>query len=365
MTEKDTIIRLKDDEGNEYILYPATKAENIIGTFDKSKVIGIDKIDNTSDADKPISTATQKALNKKANTADLPNIKESMYYSQYDYYESEKTEYEGYSYYDGCGIFMGGYPSFYDGDDMDKPTNVIILGVNHHISGMRNILVAGTGLKRAVSDSVACGRYNTDTSDTAYLAIGKGTSDSNRSNAFRVDTSGKGYFAVSVSGTGADYAEQWEWQDGNPNSEDRVGLFVAFQGDKIRLANETDNLRKVGIVSARPAVIGDDYDDEWQGKYLTDIFGRYLTETIEEDGKTREVFKLNPDYDPEQEYVPREQRPEFDKVGTHGKLVVIDDGTCEVDGFCRPTSGGIATASEDGFYIMERIDDTHIRVYLR
>ena len=31
MTEQDIIIRLKDDSGKEYILYPATKAENIIG----------------------------------------------------------------------------------------------------------------------------------------------------------------------------------------------------------------------------------------------------------------------------------------------------------------------------------------------
>ena len=52
-------------------------------------------------------------------------------------------------------------------------------------------------------------------------------------------------------------------------------------------------------------------------------------------------------------------------VGTHGKLVVKDDGTCQVDGYCRPTDGGIATASDNGFYVMERINDTHIRVYLK
>ena len=53
------------------------------------------------------------------------------------------------------------------------------------------------------------------------------------------------------------------------------------------------------------------------------------------------------------------------EVGTHGKLVLKDDGTCQVDGYCRPTDGGIATASNNGFYVMERINDTHIRVYLR
>ena len=50
MTEQDIIIRLKDDSGKEYILYPATKAENIIGTFDKSKV-GLDNVPNVATND--------------------------------------------------------------------------------------------------------------------------------------------------------------------------------------------------------------------------------------------------------------------------------------------------------------------------
>ena len=50
MTEQDIIIRLKDDSGKEYILYPATKAENIIGDFDKSKV-GLDNVPNVATND--------------------------------------------------------------------------------------------------------------------------------------------------------------------------------------------------------------------------------------------------------------------------------------------------------------------------
>ena len=46
MIEQDSIVRLKKD-GKEYILYPATKAENIIGQFDKSKV-GLDNVPNVS-----------------------------------------------------------------------------------------------------------------------------------------------------------------------------------------------------------------------------------------------------------------------------------------------------------------------------
>ena len=56
MTEKDTIIRLKDDEGNEYILYPATKAENIIGL----KTVAISGSYNDLD-NKPVNATTSKS----------------------------------------------------------------------------------------------------------------------------------------------------------------------------------------------------------------------------------------------------------------------------------------------------------------
>lgn len=53
-----------------------TKSVNI-GTFKGDAVtaesIGLGNVDNTADINKPISTATQKALDKKANAEDLPN----------------------------------------------------------------------------------------------------------------------------------------------------------------------------------------------------------------------------------------------------------------------------------------------------
>ena len=212
--------------------------------------------------------------------------------------------------------------------------------------------------------------------DGDVFTVGIGTSSAKK-NGFRVDFAGNGYFYKAVSGTGADYAEMWEWQDGNPNSEDRVGYFVSFIGDKIRLANENDDLRKVGIISGNPAVVGDNFADDWQGMYLQDIYGRNITEhksydaEYDEDGNLiheayeADEYVLNPDYNSNEEYVPRRQRKEWDAVGTHGKLVVHDDGTCQVDGFCKPANGGIATASDTGFYVMERVNENHIRVYIR
>ena len=164
----------------------------------------------------------------------------------------------------------------------------------------------------------------------------------------------------------ADYAEFWEWADQNIADEDRVGLFVTFTGNKIMISEKGDPLVKVGVVSACPSVLGDSDQKEWLKKYKKDIYGRDIWEDVEqEDGTVVKDRVLNPEYDETQKYVKRADRPEWDAVGTHGKLVVRDDGTCQPDGFCVPTDGGIATAADEGFYVMERLDESHIRIYMR
>jgi len=79
-----------------------------------------------------------------------------------------------------------------------------------------------------------------------------------------------------MTGGGADYAEYLEWSDGNATNEDRRGFSVVFEGDKIRpaLAGE----EPFGVISARPAVVGDGDIDRWKMKYLRDDFGAYIFE---------------------------------------------------------------------------------------
>lgn len=232
------------------------------------------------------------------------------------------------------------------------------------------------------------GRYNRDTtapsgvSDTTATAgvfmVGVGISDDEGVNGFRVNPAGKVYAqATLTTGTGADYAEYFEWADGNPNNEDRRGRFVTLDGGKIRYANAEDDYI-LGIISANPAVLGDAQMEIWHEKYLNDVYGARIEEVVKveetEDefgnivpAHTERRWVLNPDYNPDEEYVSREERIEWDAVGIVGKLVIVDDGTCEVNDYCYPSVDGIATASESktAYRVMERLDDTHVRVFVK
>ena len=247
----------------------------------------------------------------------------------------------------------------------------------------------------AMAYQMAIGTYNTEGTARPYLSttqgdafiIGNGTSSAT-SNAFRVTYGGAVYGAGAYTSSGADIAELYEWQDGNPDNEDRRGLFVTLDGTKIRLATPEDTYIK-GVISAAPCLVGDSSSENWQGKYLTDIFGEKLTEIVhydaeyeereiidEETGeKTTERVKIhdeydavqwviNPEYDPEKEYIPREERPEYDYVSSWGKIVLVDDGSCEENGFATVGEGGKATKSDTQtmYRVMERKDDTHIYV---
>lgn len=211
-------------------------------------------------------------------------------------------------------------------------------------------------------------------------------------NAFRVN----GVVCYSYQGvntSGADYAEYFEWEDGNPDGEDRVGYFVTHSGEKIKIAKEDDFI--IGIVSATPAIIGNN-PEEWNNRFLKDIYGRtkyekvlipdkYVDNTTETkeiglDGKPvvikeriliekehyEDVPILNPDFDESQEYIERDKRKEWSCVGFMGKLVVKDDGTCVSGGFCKCNNDGIATNSLNStrYRVLKRLDNSHIKVLI-
>ena len=139
-----------------------------------------------------------------------------------------------------------------------------------------------------------------------YLVAGDGSGA-----AFRLGADGNGACDGAWSGGGADYAEWFEWADGNPHREDRRGLSVVLEGAKIRPAHSDED--PIGVISAAPALIGDGDLGEWKRRWLRDAFGALL---LDEHGKRQE----HPEYDPSRSYVPREHRPEWALVGLLGKL---------------------------------------------
>lgn len=246
---------------------------------------------------------------------------------------------------------------------------------------------AGGQFTRAGADfQTVIGKSNVESErESDRVIVGKGTPLSN-ANCFRVTDTGV-YATGAHNTTGADYAELFEWLDGNPESADRCGRFVTLDGEKIRLAGPGDDFI-LGIVSGNPSVVGDVQDDQWQGMYLYDVFGRPLWEdvevpdvTVEEPDPenpgstvTRVIIpahiehrqRLNPAYDGSQPYLPRTQRPEWDAVGMLGKLVAVDDGTCQAGGWCTVGEGGAATHSavRTRYRVMARLDEYHVRVLI-
>jgi len=228
------------------------------------------------------------------------------------------------------------------------------------------------------SYSTAIGKYNKPMSDGDLFVIGNGDSIFLESNIFRVSSSAI-YGTGAYNTSGADYAEFFEWLDQNPNNDDRVGLFVTLEGNKIKIANSNNNYI-LGVVSATPSVIGNSYNDQWQGMYLKDKFGRTIFEDVEvpdlyetidnekvliEKAHNERRPKLNPDFDAKQKFIGRKNRKEWDAIGMLGVLPVYDDGSCQVNSYCKVTDNGIATSSETGYRVLERIDKNIIKILFR
>jgi hypothetical protein len=170
------------------------------------------------------------------------------------------------------------------------------------------------------NETLRVSNYRSASSSFSFITC---TSGNLSDDEFRLRGDGNGFADGSWNGGGADYAEYFEWSDGNTATEDRRGISVVLDGDKIREAIAGEE--PIGVISGNPSVVGDTAWNKWDGKYLRDEFGTYIQEDYEvedDNGNTvvQQRRKLNPDYDPNVEYIPRKDRPEWDCVGLMGKL---------------------------------------------
>lgn len=216
-------------------------------------------------------------------------------------------------------------------------------------------LTVGQGNLNNTTNCGMFGQYGEASSDER-LVIGNGSGTNNRSKCFYVNSFGEVYASGGYHAIGADYAEYFEWADGNPDGEDRRGMLVQLIGDKIAPAHGDDIL---GAVSCRASVIGNAYEEHWHGKYKTDVFGAYIPD---KDGRPQ----LSDDYDPEREYIPRSQRQEWAAIGLVGRLIICDNGKCEPGGYVTARQGvGTPTFKETRARCIRRLDESHIEIIVR
>jgi trimeric autotransporter adhesin len=199
---------------------------------------------------------------------------------------------------------------------------------------------------------------------------------------------GRGSFVGGAFLEAADYAEFFEWNDGNISGDTRYGYFVSLiNGDKIKIGFNSElesSSDIIGIVSSNPAVVGDSAEFRWKDLYILDEWGKIVKENYSHykttgdteisffvnsfkeayleapnpgnisgtpfSGNVEEavfveniqVSVLNPRFKPDSEYIPREERPEWSPIGLLGKLHVRTAETI---------TGSTVSANSDGMAI--------------
>lgn len=239
-----------------------------------------------------------------------------------------------------------------------------VFGYHNEILNYDRCLVAGAWNHATANNQTVIGvnaksTYQSSENADILFNIGNGQEKDGtliQNSAMQVDFSGNVYAGGAYKTIGADYAEYFEWLDGNVDNQDRIGLFVTLDGDKIKLANKDDYI--LGVISANPSIVGNSAELDWHDKYKTDVYGRLIY-----DESHNPIVSKN--YNDTLEYVPRGARKEYSKVGLLGQLVVQDDGTCEVNGYCTASVNGVATKSDSGYRVIKRIDKKHIKIILK
>lgn len=139
---------------------------------------------------------------------------------------------------------------------------------------------------------------------------------------------------INISGTltpGVNFSDFAELFENGEGYEIDAGHIVTMHNGKVYIAKDGDDIS--GVVSHTAALLAGDTPFCWQGRYLTDEFGRHIYEEIsdpdfEGDGKAPLIKspKQNPRWNPDIAQIPRSQRPnEYTPVGLVGQVFVRVD----------------------------------------
>ena len=197
-------------------------------------------------------------------------------------------------------------------------------------------------------------RVSSDNNPNEYVFVGGG----NKRCTFDLDN-GHTYLDGTLHNNSYDYAEYFEWDDGNPENEDRRGYSVVLTSDgKIRKATSDDSPEDIiGAVSGTSSITGDAAMYDWNGKYEVDEWGTRVKDKVyqlswevelengekenhsyDEDRVPEGIIvpenasrrlhsreRINPEYDETKIYEPRDQRKEWSTIGLLGKVRVRDE----------------------------------------
>jgi len=169
--------------------------------------------------------------------------------------------------------------------------------------------------------------------DNFYVRDNSSTSSNLRRQLF--DTNGGHIRAEGTvsSNYGLDYAEYFEWSDGNPDNEDRIGCSVSLVENTNKIKKCEPGEIPLGVVSGTSSMSGGGAGIHWNGYWKNDQWGRPTYKQMEddngelvfnEDGTPKMKRAINPEYNEtlDNEYLSRDKRKEWACVGLLGQVLV-------------------------------------------
>lgn len=214
-------------------------------------------------------------------------------------------------------------------DNFITGTRAVILGsANSHAIGDHNAVFASSLCQTESGLATIASSRRVINSVARSLAMGDGVSGAALSANRTIHLYGVGgnieiAGSLTSSHTFSDFAEMFANATG---TEIPLGTIVTEEGGAVRPAGAGDGI--AGVVTATAVVTAGDTPFAWQGRYLSDEWGRPVMETIpdpdhEGDGPAPliEVQAENPAWNPDAPQIPRSARPgEWTRVGLLGQV---------------------------------------------
>ncbi|MDU7042273.1 MAG: peptidase G2 autoproteolytic cleavage domain-containing protein [Actinomyces sp.] len=320
-----------------------------------------------------IGAGTGNAIEMYNNTAEIVNVQAEGYTNQ--------AVIAGRNYSKVPTVVKGGFSGASTGGGALAETSALIASTGGSYAHSNRSWVAGSGMNSHAygSRSSVLNSLESETIPGSYcqtivnsrgvkspgnyhFLLGYGTNGARTSN-IKIDmssTSGniKTAGQVTTSNNFADYAEYFESQSGGAI---RNGTIVTLEGRYIRKCQENDV--PLGVVSGTAGIILGDQTFHHKDRYERDEFGVILTEeqlktwTDDSGNEYSEYVEVpieRPDYEENEYYESREERPEWNVVGLIGQIYIAVDNTVEKGDWIRSRNGKGTKDNANGYYqVME------------